>query len=119
MKKIFTFAIMAFLLGGLAINASAQEPLKGKTNTKTTTVQTNINEGGLEKTLSDYEKAVEQCVTLFNAIQNNDKPAKPSKKEFKKSLTNAENLKKKVENSITALDRTQVDRFNKIGRAHV
>lgn len=112
MKKILTLAIMAILLGGFAFNANAQEPLKGKSQTKKTVVKTDVK-GTLDKTLKDYEQAVEKCLTLYYAKEKGDKNDKTSLQEFQTSLTKAETLKKTLENSKKDMDRTQVDRFNK------
>ena len=63
-------------------------------------------ENELDKTLKDYEAAVEKCVKLF-------KNPKADPKDFQQSLTKAESLKKEMEQAKPKLDRTQVDRFNK------
>lgn len=116
MKKFFTLAMMALLLGGFAINANAQESLKYKSNKKTNqttvVVSKDIQGENIEKQLKDYEQAVEQCLTLYNSMQKGDKTAKSNSKEFQTLLTKAENLKKTLENSRKDMTRSQVNRFN-------
>ncbi len=116
MKKFFTLAMMALLLGGFAINANAQESLKYKSNKKTNqttvVVSKDIQGENIEKQLKDYEQAVEQCLTLYNSMQKGDKTAKSNSKEFQTLLTKAENLKKNLENSRKDMTRSQVNRFN-------
>lgn len=136
MKKIMTLAIMALFVCGLTINANAQdnrtatpdnskktekavkpkEPkatatVKNQKDAKTSAVQNagKINSGktnAIDKTLKDFEAAVDKCVSLHNN-------PKVDPKEFQQSLTKAESLKGEIEKAKPQMDRTQVDRFNK------
>ena len=121
MKKFFTFAIMALLIGGFAFNTSAQDkkPVKtSKKSVKQEVKQTQQNKKEVKgedwnKVLKEYEQAVDNCVTIFQKMQKSGTTGKDVSKEFNTALTKAENLKKKIEGAKASLDRTQVDRFNK------
>lgn len=119
MKKFFTFAIMALLIGGFAFNADAQKPVKtSKKTVKQEVKQTQQNKKEVKgedwnKVLKEYEQAVDNCVTIFQKMQKSGTNGKDVSKEFNTALTKAENLKKKIEGAKTSLDRTQMDRFNK------
>jgi hypothetical protein len=73
MKKFFTFAIMALLIGGFAFNTSAQDkkPVKtSKKSVKQEVKQTQQNKKEVKgedwnKVLKEYEQAVDNCVTIF------------------------------------------------------
>jgi len=130
MKKILTLAIMALFVCGLTINANAQDnrtatPDNSKKTEKTVkpkepkasaTVKTEkkgkaaLQNAGktnnIDKTLKEFEAAVDKCVNLFNN-------PKVDPKEYQQSLTKAESLKSEVEKAKPQMDRTQVDRFNK------
>ena len=108
MKKILTFAIMALLLGGFAFNASAQK--------KTTATQNKENvqqKEDWDKTLKEYETAVDQCVTAFQKMQKDNGKDASVVKEFNNALDKAEKLKNKIEKAKKELTRAQVNRFNK------
>ena len=124
MKKFFTFAIMALLIGGFAFNASAQDKKASnsiKTSKKTVkqevqqTQQPKKEAKGEDwnKVLKEYEQAVDNCVKIYQKMQKSGVSGKDVSKEFNAALTKAENLKKKIEGAKASLDRTQVDRFNK------
>ena len=123
MKKFFTFAIMALLIGGFAFNTSAQDKKTSnpvKTSKKTVkqevqqTQQTKKAKGeDWDKVLKEYEQAVDNCVNLFQKMQKSGVSGKDNSKEFNTALTKAENLKKKIDGAKKELSRTQVDRFNK------
>ena len=132
MKKILTLAIMALFVCGLTINANAQgndrtatpdnskkteKAVKPKEPKASATVKTEkkgtapaIQNAGktntIDKTLKEFEAAVDKCVALFNN-------PKVDPKEYQQSLTKAESLKSEVEKAKPQMDRTQVDRFNK------
>ena len=121
-----TFAIMALLFGGFAFNANAQKPADktsdaqtveakatGKNDTKADENASKTKTKNWDKVLKDYEKAVEQCITLYNASQDKENLTKYDPKKFDKWLTKAENLKSQLEKAKDELNRTQVDRFNK------
>ena len=115
MKKILTFAVMAIFLGGFVFNASAQEALKGKSGNKSNTVTiTNVKQTGenMDKVLDNYDKAVDHCLRMYNALESKDATVKASTKEFNKALTKAENLRDKLEKAKGNLTRSQVKRFN-------
>lgn len=105
MKKILTLAIIAFLVGGFAYNANAQET---KPQTQSTKDQ---NSNSFEKLVKDYESAVEQCVNCYYEMQKPGSTVKTS--NFNKLLSKAENLKKQVEGVKDQLNRTLASRVNK------
>lgn len=145
MKKIMSFAFLAFLMGGLVFNTTAQDAKAVKNNKKnkqsSVTLQkkakmeqakkgTTIN---YEQTLKDYEQAVELCLTQYNIIQKgapkanskNDASYKKAEQQYKQacaqidsSIANAEKLKNVLEDARnkSLLDRTQVDRLNKANK---
>jgi exonuclease VII small subunit len=115
MKKILTFAMMALLLGCFSFNASAQKALKLPSNnksTKFTLKETQTKGNDVEKTLKDYEAAVEHCLTIYHALNTKDTSVKASAKEFDKALNQAESLRDKIEKAKDGLNRTQTSRFN-------
>lgn len=59
MKRIITFAIMALLIGGFAINANAQasKPKPGNSNNSSSNTE-------LENQLMDYQTYVRKCCDL-------------------------------------------------------
>ena len=115
------FAFMALFLG-FAFNVKAQDArtataperaddvratpaTDNRTPVGRDDARTNVD---WDKTIKDYEQAVEQCVTLFKTMQSNEKA---DRKAFDESLKKAEELKAKIENAKSQLNRTQVKRF--------
>ena len=114
---------MALLIGGFAFNAGAQEKTTKnsiKTSQKSVkqevkqTKQTKKDVKGEDwnKTLKEYEIAVDNCVSVYKKLQK-DSGNKTLGNEFTQALKKAENLKSKLEKAKNQLDRTQVDRLNK------
>lgn len=114
MKKVLTFVIMAFLMGGMVFNANAQDR-KDTKKAKKETVSKKVVKEDWNKTLKEYEAAVDNCVSVFNKMQK-DPGNKTLGNEFNKALQKAETLKSKLENAKAQLDRTQVDRLNKANK---
>jgi type III secretory pathway component EscV len=121
MKKILTFAILALLLGGLTVNANAQK--RTKSNAKETAVAKKVGkEVDWEKTLKEYEGAVDQCVSIYKKMQKAQKEVKDENgyknlvKQFNDSLAKAEGLKAQLEKVRSELTRSQVNRFNKANK---
>ena len=112
MKKIMTLAIVAFLLGGFCFNANAQErkaqtPAKKEASAKKAV----STKEGSDKLVKEYEVAVDQCVSCYQAMQKGDKTSKTG--NFTKLLAKAEDLKGKLEKTKDQLNRSQLDRYNK------
>lgn len=110
--------MMALFLGGFAFNANAQISVK-KSNSKSKTVvakDLQVTEENWEKVLSDYEQAVEKCLTVYNAMQKKDGPVRYNPKDFNRYLNNAESLRSKLDKARASLNRTQVDRLNKASK---
>lgn len=112
MKKVLTFVIMAFLMGGIVCNANAQNRKDKKSAKKEAVTSKKVVKEDWNKTLKEYEVAVDNCVSVFNKLQK-DQGNKTLGNEFNRALQKAENLKSKLENAKAQLDRTQVDRLNK------
>lgn len=114
---------MALLIGGFAYNANAQvatstQPKKvEKSEVKSEEPQvTNQKPGKVEelnKTLTEYEQAVDNCVSIYQMMKDNTQKGKDYTKEFDSSLAKAEKLKALLEKYRLKMDRTQVDRLNK------
>lgn len=114
MKKILTFVIMAFLMGGFVLSANAQNTLNFKNKSKKAVVKNpQVTGEDWNKVLTDYENAVENCLNVYNAMQNKDNSIKANSDEFERYLNQAETLKNKLEKAKASLNRTQVNRFNK------
>ncbi len=81
-----------------------------KTTAPKTVAKTDWN-----KTLTEYEQAVDKCVKSFQDLQKPKKDAsgKDVTKIFNEALEKAENLKAKINKAKGELDRTQADRFDK------
>ena len=114
MKKILTFAITALLMGGFAFNANAQDRTAKPAEKKATIEKKAVKPAtDMEKTLKNFEQAVDKCVSLHKSMQNKGDNAKNSTKEFDAALSKAENLKSTIEKAKDQLSRSQVDRFQK------
>ena len=123
MKKMITFALMALLIGGFAYNANAQvattnqqkkvEKREVKSEEPQVSNQKADNGEELNKSLTEYEQAVDNCVSIYQMMRDNNKKDKDYTKEFDSSLAKAEKLKGQLEKYRLKMDRTQVDRLNK------
>lgn len=112
-----SFAVIAFLIGGLTINANAQSVKKAAAKEKKETVspkkEKSTTKADWDKTIKEYEQAVETCLNLYQAMnQKESKGVKVDVKEFNASLTTAETLKTKIEKGKKELTRVQTSRFN-------
>ena len=123
MKKMITFALMALLIGGFAYNANAQvattnqqkkvEKREVKSEEPQVSNQKADNGEELNKSLTEYEQAVDNCVSIYQMMRDNNKKDKDYTKEFDSSLAKAEKLTGQLEKYRLKMDRTQVDRLNK------
>lgn len=113
MKKILTLAIVAFLLGGLSFNASAQTGTSRSIGTaeSRSSISAPVD---WDKTLDEFDQAVAKCVTLYQNMQKNEKTAKENQKEFQISLTKAEKLKTAIDKEKNKLSKVQGARFEEI-----
>ena len=122
MKKILTFAILALLLGGLTVNANAQKRTKSNAKETAAVAKKAGKEVDWEKTLKEYEAAVDQCVSVYKKVQKAQKEIKNENgykdlvKQFNDSLAKAEGLKAQLEKVRSELTRSQVNRFNKANK---
>ena len=62
--------------------------------------------------IKDYEDAVEQCLVLFNAIQNKSETVKANSTEFNKALRNAETQRDNINKIKSSLSRSLTNRFD-------
>lgn len=88
-------------------NAKAQGKTAGKEKAE-------VNKAGndTEKQLKAFESKVNECVSLFKKIEK-DGGSKSLTQEFEKCLSQAEDMKTKLEASKDQMDRTQTDRLGK------
>lgn len=108
-----TFAVMAFLIGGLTFNASAQDA-KGKTKSKAKVEKTQTEEN-YDQMLKDYEANVNKYIEAYEkALKGGDKTAEKNGTEYKTYLKKAQELEAKLEKAKDKLNRTQVEKFVKI-----
>lgn len=116
MKKFLTFAIVAFLLGGFAFNANAQDR-KAQNQSKKQTVSSQkanvgtVTKDSVEKMVKDYEKAVDKCISTYKATLKGDDTAKTA--NFNKVLAETEALKAKLDKSKDLLSKDQSDRVER------
>lgn len=118
-----TFAFMALLIGGFAYNANAQvattnqQKKAEKSEVKSEEPQVSNQKANkveeLDKSLTEYEQAVDNCVSIYQMMQNNNQKDKDYTKEFDSSLAKAEKLKGQLEKLRLKMNRTQVNRLNK------
>ncbi len=122
MKKMITFVLMALLIGGFAYNANAQvTPKKQQQTAEKGTVKSdeaqvssqNASKEDINKTLTDYEQAVDKCYSIYQKMHNNTSKEKDYTKEFTNSLAQAEKLKNQLEKYRPQMNRTQINRLNK------
>lgn len=118
-----TFAFMALLIGGFAYNANAQvattnqQKKAEKSEVKSEEPQVSNQKANkveeLDKSLTEFEQAVDNCVSIYQMMQNNNQKDKDYTKEFDSSLAKAEKLKGQLEKLRLKMNRTQVNRLNK------
>lgn len=111
MKKIMTFAILAFLLGGFSINANAQD---GKQTGKNDSKQVVVN---WEQKLTEFEQTVNDCVGLYEQMQDNEKFAKENQTKFNEGLSTAQSLQFELDQNKNQLSKKQGVRFNNACRS--
>lgn len=113
-----TFAFMALLIGGFAYNANAQVATTSQQRTAVQSEEPQVSSQkpgkiDLNKTLTEYEQAVDNCVSIYQKMHDNtEKQVKDYSKEFEASLANAEKLKGQLEKYRLKMNRTQVARLN-------
>ena len=104
---------MALLMGGFAFNANAQDRTAKPAEKKAAVAKKGIKATDMEKSLKQFEEAVDKCVSLHKALKNQGDNAKNGTKEFDTALAKAETLKGNIEKAKDQLSRSQVDRFQK------
>jgi len=97
-----------------AVKTSKETKSSNEVAPKTTAPKT-VAKTDWNKTLTEYEQAVDKCVKSFQDLQKPKKDAsgKDVTKIFNEALEKAENLKAKINKAKGELDRTQADRFDK------
>ena len=106
-----TATILAFLIGGLSISASAQDKTSGNPQAQQEVVQKKVN---WDKELTKYDKAVDECVKAYKASIEKGSASEKAPSDLPKLLKKAQGMKTTIENSLKELTKEQVDRFNKI-----
>ena len=109
-----TLAIVAFLIGGLGINANAQNK---KTLEKAPQENTagNKEQPNYDKMLKDYEYNVNQYIAYYEKALSGDKTATSDKAPtFNTYLKKAQELEATLEKAKDKLNRTQISNFLRI-----
>ena len=108
-----TATILAFLIGGLSISASAQgkDDTASKSQTQQEAVQKKVN---WDKELTKYDRAVDECVKAYKASIEKGSASEKAPADLPKLLKKAQGMKTTIENSLKELTKEQIDRFNKI-----
>ena len=121
-KLVMTFAIVAFLIGGLTLNASAQVKTAKQDNKSTKQAKTEQkvdSKAAAEKDvvnydqmLKDYEKNVDSFIKAYDKFLKDG--TAENKKVFESYRDAALKLEGQLEKAKDKLNRTQVDNFKKI-----
>ena len=116
MKKIImTFAVMAFLIGGLTINANAQEKKvekKAKVENTQNQKKLGVNKAvDIDKMLKDYGTNVDKYIETYKAALKGDKSVNKNTYEgYKKTAQKLEGQLEKIKEDMSP---TQVKIFEK------
>ena len=116
MKKIImTFAVMAFLIGGLTINANAQEKKvekKAKVENTQNQKKLGVNKAvDIDKMLKDYGTNVDKYIETYKAALKGDKSVNKNTYEgYKKTSQKLEGQLEKIKEDMSP---TQVKIFEK------
>ena len=108
-----TFAIVAFLIGGFAINANAQEDNASKSKKTETTTNNNVTvqKVDYDQMLKDYETYINQYIEKY---KQSLKEGTSSKVDWKTPLKKAQELQQKLENAKKDLNDKQIAKFVKL-----
>lgn len=116
-----TFAIVAFLIGGLTINASAQvkaakqdnkSTKQAKTEQKVESKAVTGKEVNYDQVIKDYEKNVDSFIKAYEKFLKDG--SDENKKVFESYRDAALKLEGQLDKAKDKLNRTQVDNFKKI-----
>lgn len=105
-----TFAIVAFLIGGLSINANAQEKKTTTSKAKTETVQGKEN---YDQMLKDYETNINLYIEAYEKAMKAGNTTS-DKTSFMTYQKKALDLQAKLENAKDKLTKPQIDTFLKL-----
>ena len=120
-KLVMTFAIVAFLIGGLTINASAQvntakqaakSATKATTEKKVESKAVTGQEVNYDQLIKDYEKNVDSFIKAYEKFLKDG--SDDSKKAYESYRDAALTLEGQLDKAKDKLNRTQVDNFKKI-----
>ncbi|MBO6024407.1 MAG: hypothetical protein J6P83_06085 [Bacteroidales bacterium] len=120
-KLVMTFAIVAFLIGGLTINASAQvkaakqdnkSTKQAKTEQKVESKAVTGKEVNYDQVIKDYEKNVDSFIKAYEKFLKDG--SDENKKVFESYRDAALKLEGQLDKAKDKLNRTQVDNFKKI-----
>lgn len=107
-----TFAIVAFLIGGLSINANAQDKKPTTNKSKTETTQGNEN---YEQMLKDYETNINLYIAAYDkAMKAGENGVSSAKPDFMTYQKKALDLQAKLEKSKDKLTQAQIETFLKL-----
>ena len=116
MKKFLLFVLMAAIIGGFTSNANAQIVKKSHKDAKSSVVHQ--KKGDTDKkenwnnVIKRYDLTVEKCLKMYKLLEAKD--TKVNASDFEKCLKKATELKTKIEKGKDELNRSQINRFNKI-----
>ena len=109
-----TFAIVAFLIGGLTFNASAQSKTtttKGQVvNTQNPKVGTNQTTTNYDQMLKDFETNIDKYIAAYEKAMKGT----ADKNDFMTYQKKALDLQAKLEKAKDKLNQNQVDQFLKL-----
>ncbi len=106
---MITFAIMALLIGGFAINADAQ----GRNRNRNGSQQTPTFAGTTDVVLKEYEGFVEKSAEYLEKTFGKEGDYNKYAGTLESYLTQAKNHKAKLEKNKNSFSQTQTDRFNR------
>lgn len=118
-KLVMTFAIVAFLIGGLTLNASAQGKDKVSTNKKAkATVETpqkpkvkgNQTTPNYDQMLKDFETNIDKYIASYEKAMKGT----ADKNDFMTYQKKALDLQAKLEKAKDKLNQNQIDQFLKL-----
>ena len=96
---------MAFLIGGLAINANAQEKATSKNNAK---VENTAQKVDYDQMLKDFETNINNYITAYDKFLKGDKSVKADFTTYQKK---AQDLQAKLEKSKDKMNKDQINIF--------
>ena len=111
-KLIMSFAIVALLMGGFAINANAQN--NDKVVKKAQTEKPKAPKDDPAKLIKDYETNVNGYIKAYEEFVKGDKTAKNKHDTYLNYMKKAQELEKRIEGMKDQLSKDQLNTFVKL-----